>query len=121
MEKEVKRGDVFFVTENEMKIKAPHEQAGERPAIVISNDIGNLFSPTVIVVYLTSQLKKMMPTHVCIAGLKKPSTALCEQIETVSKERLDNRIYRLSENEMQKIDKAISISLGIGGMKSETV
>lgn len=104
------RGDIFFV--NEIKGFMDAEPCAGRPAIIVSNDIGNKYSPNVEVVYLTSQPKKPMPTHVGIV-CRTFSTAMCENIDTVSKNRLGDYIRSLKENEMKAIDNAIAISLGI--------
>ena len=92
------------------------EQRGIRPAVVIQNDIGNKFSPTTIVAFVTSRRKKNMPTHVEIRckGLPKKSTVMLEQIRTISVNRLKNYIGTLSCYDMKRIDNALKISLGIG-------
>lgn len=89
------------------------EQTANRPAVVVSNDIGNRYAPIVEVVYLTTRLKAGLPTHVFIGSARKPSIALCEQIVTVSKGRLARRIGRVTAEEMNNIDKALKKSLGI--------
>ena len=89
------------------------EQTANRPAVVVSNDIGNRYAPIVEVVYLTTRLKAGLPTHVFIGSARKPSIALCEQIVTVSKGRLARRIGRVTAEEMNGIDKALKKSLGI--------
>lgn len=104
------RGDIFFV--EKIGGTMDSEPNGERPAIIVSNDIGNKYSPNVEVVYLTSQKKNPMPTHVGIV-CRTFSTAMCENIDTVSKNRLGNYIRSLKENEMKAIDAAISVSLGL--------
>ena len=118
---EIKRGDVFFIENDQLKLSFPHEQAGPRPAVVIQNDIGNLHSPTIIVAYITSQWKKKMPTHVITWKTIKSSVIMCEQIATVSKERLGRFCCHLSDADMTRVDKAIKVSLGLeGGTKNET-
>lgn len=114
------RGDIFFITEGAY---TGSEQNGGRPGVIVSNDVGNKHSPNVEVVFLTSREKKPMPTHVEVL-CKVPSTALCENIQTVSKERLDNFIRSCSTSEMKNIDNALLCSLGIhapavvgGGLK----
>lgn len=106
---DVYRGDIFIVKEANGSVGS--EQKGNRPAIVVSNDIGNHYSNICEVVYLTSRKKKPLPTHVSIL-LKTPSTALCEQISTVSKDRLVKYMRTCTYEEMKKIDNAILISLG---------
>lgn len=104
---EIKRGDIWFV-DYEKSIGS--EQHGIRPAIIVSNDIGNNHSPIVEIVWLTTADKKPLPTHVRIAGC---GTALCEQIHSVDKSRLLNLKRICTEKEMTQINKAMMISLGI--------
>lgn len=111
MVNEVKRGDIFYV-ENEMR-KAACEQEGIRPAVIIQNDVGNIYSPTVIVAFLTTKNKKMMPTHVHTDATPRPSIAMCEQIATISKERLKNYVGHFSDREMKQINEALKVSLSI--------
>lgn len=89
------------------------EAGGNRPAIIVSNNTGNVHSSVVEVVYLTTKPKKPLPTHVQIFSSKVPSTALCEQIVTVSKDRIKDRMGALTEKEMQSLDAALIISLGL--------
>jgi mRNA interferase MazF len=114
------RGDIFFITEGTY---TGSEQNGGRPGVIVSNDVGNKHSPNVEVVFLTSKKKKPMPTHVEVM-CKVPSTALCENIQTVSKERLDAFIRSCTTSEMKQIDNALLCSLGLmapavvgGGLK----
>lgn len=93
------------------------EQGGVRPVLVIQNDIGNRFSPTVIVLAVTGQLgKAKLPTHVEVAaegnGLMKDSVVLAEQIRTLDKRRLKERIGSLTPEQMEKVSEALKISLG---------
>ena len=95
------------------------EQGGVRPVLIIQNDIGNRFSPTVIVAAITAQIQKAkLPTHVEVKadkhGLEKDSVILLEQIRTLDKQRLTDRITKLDDEMMAKVDRAIEISLGIG-------
>lgn len=95
------------------------EQGGVRPVLIIQNDIGNRFSPTVIVAAITAQIQKAkLPTHVEIKaekhGLERDSVILLEQIRTLDKQRLTDKITKLDDEMMIKIDRAIEISLGIG-------
>ena len=106
----VYRGDIFYIA-NKYQTTGSEQKAG-RPAIIVSNDVGNACSEIVQVVYLTTQEKKPLPTHVEVM-CNVPSTALCEQIHTVSKERLENFVRICTEEEMKQIDKAILISLEI--------
>lgn len=104
---DVKRGDIWYVDDGR---STGHEQKGLRPAIIVSNDIGNNRSPIVEVVWLTNKEKKPLPTHVEIRGC---GTALCEQIHTVDKNRLVDLKKCCTQKEMLKINKAMLISLGI--------
>lgn len=106
----IKRGDIYYITATEA---TGSEQAGDRPAIVVSNDIGNRYASVVEVVYLTTKRKTSIPTHVFINSAKRPSIALCEQIVTVCKSRLRTYIGSITVAEMRRIDFALSTSLGI--------
>ena len=108
----IKRGDIFFAR---LPGTEGSEQKGTRPVIVIQNDIGNEYSPTTIVAFITTKQKKLLPTHVRLHTntLFFPSTALLEQIRTISKDRLDRYIGTLSEADMRKIDRALEISLAL--------
>ena len=108
---EIYRGDIFYVAKGKYQST---ESGGERPAIVVSNNTGNHFSDCVEVVYLTSQHKKSsLPTHVEVV-CRCLSTALCEQIYTVHKDRLTDFVRTCTADEMQRIDDALKISLGLG-------
>jgi len=111
----VKRGDIFYVDLNPAK---GSEQAGRRPVLVIQNDIGNEYSPTIIIAPLTTKkLSKEYPTNVHlkkgVAGLKEDSTVLFSQIRTIDKARLEKKIGSLSKDFISKVDEAIRISLGL--------
>ena len=111
----VKKGDIFFA---DLSPVIGSEQGGVRPVIVIQNDVGNKYSPTVIVAAITSQINKAkMPTHVEIKagehGLNKDSVILLEQLRTVDKRRLKERIGRMDGDSMEKVNEALVISLGI--------
>lgn len=98
------------------------EQGGRRPVLVVQNDQGNRFSPTVVVLALTSQLQKArLPTHVALRaqgnGLTRDSVAMAEQLRTLDKRRLGARIGRLSAEEMRRVDEALCVSLHL--VKSE--
>ena len=93
------------------------EQGGRRPVLIVQNDRGNRYSPTVIVVPLTgSERKPALPTHVYLpagaAGLRKPSVVLCEQVRTLEKSRLTRYLGRLSDCAMARIDQALERSIG---------
>ena len=91
------------------------EQGGIRPVVIIQNDRGNHFSPTVIVAAITGQVKKELPTHTKIktTGLPKESTALLEQIRTVDKTRLLEKIGEVSVDEMNRITEALRVSVDV--------
>ena len=104
------RGEIYYVYEVNV---TGSEQEGGRPAIVVSNDIGNIHSPIIEIVYLTTKEKKPLPTHVEIRTAVKPSIALCEQIVTVYKGRVGNYIGQISDSELLRLEKALGISIGI--------
>ncbi|WP_248928716.1 type II toxin-antitoxin system PemK/MazF family toxin [Paenibacillus hamazuiensis] len=111
----VKRGDVFFA---DLSPVVGSEQGGVRPVLVIQNDIGNRFSPTVIVAAITAQIQKAkLPTHVEIDaevhGFDRDSVILLEQIRTIDKQRLTDKITHLDEETMRKVDDALQISVGL--------
>lgn len=110
---EVYRGDIFYIATGGY---VGSEQKAGRPGIIVSNDTANKHSPNVEVVFLTSQ-KKPLPTHVEVV-CKVPSTALCENIQTVAKERLGDFIRSCTSSEMKKIDNALLISLGMEAPKA---
>lgn len=111
----VKRGDVFFA---DLSPVVGSEQGGTRPVLIIQNDIGNRFSPTVIVAAITAQIQKAkLPTHVEIDakkyGFERDSVILLEQLRTIDKSRLTDRITQLDAKLMQEVDMALNISLGL--------
>lgn len=111
----VRRGDLFYA---DLSPVVGSEQGGVRPVLVIQNDIGNRYSPTVIVAAVTSQIDKArLPTHVELSagecGLERNSVVLLEQIRTIDKRRLRERIARLDEAIMARVDEALAISLGL--------
>ena len=113
---EIKRGELYYA---DLSPVVGSEQGGVRPVLVVQNDIGNKYSPTVIAVAVTSKLTKAkLPTHIEIAGhsfgLQRDSVILLEQIRTLDKRRLKERIGALPENTMRKVDGALLISLGCG-------
>lgn len=107
-----KRGEIFYI-ERAGDSYGSEQQAG-RPAIVVSNDKNNEYSSTLEVVYLTTQPKTELPTHIDIRSTKKNSIALCEQVHTVSVQRVGDFIATCSDYEMQMVDAALMISLGLG-------
>lgn len=111
----VKRGDVYYAN---LSPVVGSEQGGHRPVLVIQNDVGNKYSPTVIVAAITSQISKAkLPTHVEINskqfGLEKDSVILLEQMRTVDKRRLREKVTHLNEDIMDKVDEGIRISVGL--------
>ena len=108
---EVLRGQVYYVMPTEPTIGS--EMRPGRPAIVVSADWINATSSVVEVVYLTTQPKTDLPTHVPILATGIPSTALCEQVHSVDCSRLGNYCGRCTEEELQSIDNALLISLGL--------
>lgn len=111
----VKRGDVFFA---DLSPVVGSEQGGVRPVLVIQNDIGNRFSPTVIVAAITAQIQKAkLPTHVEIDAKKykfeRDSVILLEQIRTIDKQRLTDKITHLDEDMMNLVNEALQISVGL--------
>lgn len=111
----VKRGDIFYA---DLSPVVGSEQGGVRPVLVVQNDVGNKFSPTVIIAAITSQINKAkLPTHIEIGaddyGLAKDSVILMEQIRTIDKKRLRERIGRLDDDLMEKVNSALSVSFGL--------
>jgi len=111
----VRRGDVFYADLNPV---VGSEQGGVRPVLVVQNDVGNKYSPTVIVAAITSQIDKAkLPTHVELKkedyGLEKDSVVLLEQLRTIDKRRLKEKITFLDNEIMAKVDEALKISLGL--------
>ncbi len=109
-----RRGDIYFAN---LGFLPGSKQGGKRPVIVVQNDVGNRYSPTVTLVPLTTRIdkKKNMPTHYFIRkakGLKKPSMALAEQVGTYSKECIISYLGRLSKGQMRGIDEALRAQVG---------
>lgn len=114
---EIKRGDVFLC---DMSLVKGSEQGGTRPVVVIQNNVGNRFSPTIIVCAITAQIQKAkLPTHTVLSaekyGFPKDSVVLGEQLRTIDKSRLLNKLTTLDSVTMKRIDAAIMISLGMAG------
>lgn len=107
----MKRGDIYYI-EREYNEVGSEQRAG-RPAIIVSNESNNENAEIVEVVYLTTQPKKDLPTHVAIRSTKYKSTALCEQITTVAKKRIGEYCGTCTDNEMIAVENAMMISLGI--------
>ena len=118
MQTTVRRGDIFYVGGG---TATGSEQRANRPAVVVSNDAGNRYASIVEMVYLTTREKASLPTHVRINSAERTSLALCEQIVTVCKSRLERRIGSVTAEEMQNIDKALKRSLGIHIMGGDSM
>jgi mRNA interferase MazF len=111
----IKRGEIYYA---ELNPVIGSEQGGTRPVLVVQNNIGNQFSPTTIIAAITSQIAKAkLPTHVEVrakrSGLDRDSVILTEQIRTIDKSRLKEKVAILDEEIMAKVDQAIEISLGL--------
>ena len=111
----VKRGDIFYA---DLSPVIGSEQGGTRPVLIVQNDVGNKYSPTVIITAITSQINKAkLPTHIELPGdeygLSKDSVILAEQVRTIDKRRLKERIGHLDDALMLQIDLALKISFGI--------
>lgn len=113
---EIKRGDIFFADLGTQNIGS--EQSGTRPVLVIQNDIGNRFSPTIIVACITSKvIRTDIPTHVRLDkdsyGLSEDSLVLCEQIKTIDKQRLRGKLTHLSPQDEARVNMALRLSLSL--------
>ena len=115
----MKRGDIYYI--NSTHAKQGHEIRAGRPAVIVSNDKNNECSGTVEVVYMTTKPKNDQPTHVFTRSAREPSTILCEQITTVSKDRVGDYYGSLAENELQILDNALAISLGLDFGKPQQI
>ena len=110
----IKRGDIYYA---DLSPVVGSEQGGLRPVLIVQNDVGNKFSPTVIAAAITSQVNKTkLPTHIQLdkkCGLAKESVILLEQMRTLDKTRLREKMGHISENTMSQVNQAISVSLGL--------
>lgn len=115
MRKAIRRGDLFYADMNPV---VGSEQGGIRPVLVIQNDVGNHFSPTVVAAAITSRkAKNSLPTHILlenVPGLAPTSLLLLEQLRTIDRKRLRGYIGRISKEKMLEVDAALAISIGIG-------
>jgi len=112
----VKRGEIYYA---DLSPVIGSEQGGVRPVLIVQNDVGNKYSPTVIAAAITSQKEKSkLPTHIELnsinCGLSKDSVVLLEQIRTIDKKRLKEKMGRLDDLSMHNVDEALSISFGLG-------
>jgi mRNA interferase MazF len=117
----IRRGDIFYA---DLRPVVGSEQGGIRPVLIIQNDIGNRHSPTVICAAITSRMNKAkLPTHVEIDARKcdivKDSVVLLEQLRTIDKTRLRDRVCHLDEESLRAVDRALKVSLELSGSLSE--
>lgn len=124
-----KRGDIFYA---DLSPVVGSEQGGLRPVLIIQNDVGNRYSPTVIAAAITSRTTKTkLPTHIGVetsftssvdgAGLSKNSVILLEQVRTIDKTRLREKMGHLDEGVMRRVNEAIAVSFGLGTSPAETI
>ncbi len=114
----VKRGEIYYA---DLSPVVGSEQGGLRPVLIVQNDVGNRHSPTVIAAAITSQKdKSKLPTHISInadsCGLQKDSIVLLEQVRTLDKQRLKERMGELDNGSMSRVDNALSVSFGLNGV-----
>lgn len=116
----IKRGELYYA---DLRPVVGSEQGGVRPVLIVQNDAGNKYSPTTIIAAITSKTKNAIPTHVDIHsseenGLKEDSTILLEQLRTIDKTRIIERIGNLNQDDLNRSMKALSVSLNMlqGGM-----
>ncbi|AMV69719.1 Programmed cell death toxin YdcE [Pediococcus damnosus] len=114
-EANVKRGDIFYA---DLSPVVGSEQGGLRPVLIVQNNIGNHYSPTVIVAAITAKIQKpKMPTHVGITaaetGVERNSVILLEQIRTIDKQRLKDQVGQLAVSKMLEVDTALKVSVGL--------
>lgn len=114
----IKRGDIYYA---DLSPVVGSEQGGVRPVLIVQNDVGNRYSPTVIAAAITSQrFKTSLPTHIRVnadgCGLAKDSIVLLEQVRTIDKKRLKERMGNLGMSDMSRIDRALSVSFGLDGI-----
>ena len=112
----VRRGDIYYA---DLSPVVGSEQGGMRPVLIVQNNVGNKHSPTVIAAAITSQIgKARLPTHIELSartyGLSRDSVVLLEQVRTIDKRRLRERMGRLDERLMNQVNSALSVSFGLG-------
>ena len=123
MERKFKRGDIYYANLNPV---IGSEQGGTRPVLIISNDVGYKYSPTVIVAPITSRIhtKAKLPTHTLIndfEGLDENSIILLEQVRTIDKQRLKQYLGMIPDNIVERVDKALAISVALEKTKATDV
>ena len=115
MDSNIKRGDIYYA---DLSPVVGSEQGGIRPVLIVQNNVGNRYSPTVIAAAITSQINKAkMPTHITVGapnyGLTKDSIILTEQIRTLDKHRLRERAGQITPEDQKRVDQALDVSLGL--------
>ncbi|MDD7592716.1 MAG: type II toxin-antitoxin system PemK/MazF family toxin [Peptoniphilaceae bacterium] len=114
----VRRGDIYYA---DLDPVIGSEQGGVRPVVVLQNDVGNKYSPTIIAAAITSNLNKnRMPTHVRVSNdkdLPLDSVVLLEQLRTIDKKRLQQRVGHFPDETMREIDRALSVSIGLAPLR----
>ena len=117
----IKRGDIFYA---DLSPVVGSEQGGIRPVLIVQNDVGNKYSPTVIAAAITSQIgKSRLPTHIEIhsaGGLSKDSVVLLEQVRTLDKRRLKEKAGHLDDLSMNKVNNALAVSFGLSSTVENT-
>ena len=110
--KKIKRGEIYFA---DLSLNLGSEQNGVRPVLILQNNKGNEYSPTTIIAPMTSIIKRSLPTHIKLDSNTNvlSSTVLLEQIRTIDKQRLLNKIGSITDLEMKRVEKAINVSLGM--------
>ncbi len=116
----IKRGDIYYA---DLSPVIGSEQGGVRPVLIVQNDVGNKYSPTVIAAAITSRLNKSkLPTHIDVDaakyGLAKDSIILLEQIRTLDKKRLREHMGRLDSTSMDRVDRALTVSFGLPSVQA---
>ncbi len=118
----IRRGDIFYA---DLSPVVGSEQGGVRPVLIVQNDVGNRYSPTVIAAAITSKLgKAKLPTHIDVyadrVGLARDSVILLEQIRTIDKKRLGEKMGHLDDSVMRAVDNAITVSFGLQSRAGDT-
>ena len=119
----IRRGDIYYA---DLSPVIGSEQGGLRPVLIVQNDVGNKYSPTVIAAAITSKLSKTkLPTHIDVfadkVGLQRDSVVLLEQIRTIDKTRLKEKMGHLDDDMMHHVDEAITVSFGLGGERNNFI